>query len=203
MDDHNVVRSGLAVFIKAYEDLELVGEAANGQEALEKCKTSQPDVILMDMAMPVLNGNQATESIIKMMPRAKVIALTSYSDAKTIQDALKAGAIGYLLKNVSPDKLADAIRAAYAGKATLAPEATQALVDQSREPMQKDFDLTTREREVLKLLINGSTNKEIAEKLVVSPSTIKTHVSNILSKLGVSSRTEAVAMALNEEIRFD
>jgi NarL family two-component system response regulator LiaR len=203
VDDHAMLRRGLGMFLKSYPDLELVGEAGDGQEAIEKCKELQPDVILMDMAMPVMNGHNATQMITKILPRVKVIALTSYSEARTIQDALKAGAIGYLLKNISPDELANAVRAAFKGQATLATEAAQALVDHSREPQLEDYNLTSRERDVLTLLINGMTNKEIAEKLVVSPSTIKTHVSNILQKLGASSRTEAVAMALNEDFSLE
>jgi two-component system, NarL family, response regulator LiaR len=196
VDDHAMVRLGLATFLKVFDDLELVGEAGSGLEAIELCSNALPDVILMDLMMPEMDGATATRLIRQKHPKVQVIALTSYTDQETVQNALKAGAIGYLLKDVSADELARAIRAAHAGRATLAPEATQALVQAANQPPAPGHDLTERERVVLVLMVEGLNNTQIAARLVVSPSTIKTHVSNILSKLGVASRSEAVALAL-------
>lgn len=200
VDDHAVVRSGLGAFLMAYEDLELVGEARNGDEAIRMCEDLNPDVVLMDLVMPGMNGAEATSIIREQHPETQVIALTSYKEEELVQGVLKAGAIGYLLKNVTGDELADAIRAAKAGQPTLAPEATQALIHATTKPPDLGFDLTQREREVLSLMIEGLNNPDIAERLVVSRSTVKFHVSSILSKLGASSRTEAVALALQHNL---
>jgi NarL family two-component system response regulator LiaR len=200
VDDHAVVRSGLSTFLLVFDDLELVGEAKNGDEALRMCDRLQPDVILMDLVMPVMDGATATRAIRHRYPHIQVVALTSFPEEDLVQKALQAGAISYLLKNVSADELADAIRKAYAGRATLAPEAAEALIHQANRPPKPGFDLTDREREVLTLMVTGMNNAEIADKLVVSRSTIKFHVSNILSKLEVTSRTEAVALALQEKL---
>jgi NarL family two-component system response regulator LiaR len=200
VDDHKVVRSGLSAFLMAYDDLELVAEADNGEKAMAMCHQHQPDVILMDLVMPKMNGAETTEAILKNCPEMKIIALTSFKDQGLVESVLQAGAIGYLLKNVDADELANAIRQAYAGKPTLAPEAAQVLINASREPYKPGIDLTEREKEVLGLLVEGMTNPEIAEKLFVSKSTVKFHVSSILNKLQVSSRTEAVAKALQENL---
>ena len=201
VDDHNVVRSGLAAFLMVFDDLELIGEAANGKEAIKLCEELQPDVILMDLVMPEMDGAAATKAIRERWPHTQIVALTSFKEDDLIQGALKAGAIGYLLKNVSADELADAIRAAHAGRPTLAPEAAQALIHASRFPAERiGFDLTEREHEVLALLVQGKSNPEIADELIVSRSTVKFHVSSILSKLNVSSRTEAVSIALKQKI---
>jgi two-component system, NarL family, response regulator LiaR len=200
VDDHAVVRSGLSAFLLAFDDLELVAEAGSGEEAVRRCGQLKPDVVLMDLVMPGMDGAQATRAIREQCPEIQVIALTSFKEKELVEGAMEAGAIGYLLKNVSADELAKAIREAHAGRPTLAPEAAQALIQATRRPPQVGFDLTERELEVLELLVEGLTNPEIAERLVVSRSTAKFHVSSILSKLGVASRTEAVAVALQNKL---
>jgi NarL family two-component system response regulator LiaR len=200
VDDHAVVRSGLAAFLLAFDDLELVGEAGNGNEAVRMCVQAQPDVILMDLVMPGMDGAAATKAIRERCPRVQVIALTSFKEDDLVQGALQAGAIGYLLKNVSADELADAIRGAAAGRPTLAPEAAQALIHATTHPPTLGHDLTEREREVLGLMVHGLSNPDIADQLVVSRSTVKFHVSSILSKLGAVSRSEAVALALQNKL---
>jgi two-component system, NarL family, response regulator LiaR len=200
VDDHAVVRSGLSAFLLAYDDLELVGEASTGDQAVALCQTAAPDVILMDLVMPGMDGAEATARIRETCSSVQVIALTSFKDEDLVQRALQAGAIGYLLKNVSADELAAAIRSAHAGQPTLAPEATQALIHATRQPRKPGDDLTDREREVLALMTEGLSNVKIADRLVVSRSTVKFHVSNVLSKLEVTTRTEAVAVALQQKL---
>jgi NarL family two-component system response regulator LiaR len=200
VDDHTMVRRGLAIFLKAYDDLELAGEAESGEAAIQVCARVLPDVILMDMLLPLMDGAAATRAIRQQFPQVQVIALTSYKEGDLVKHALEAGAIGYLLKDVSADDLVRAIRAAHSGRATLSPEAAQALVETANQPPTPGLDLTEREREVLALMIEGLNNTQIAGRLGVSPSTIKSHVSNILAKLGVASRTEAVTLALRAHI---
>jgi NarL family two-component system response regulator LiaR len=206
VDDHSMVRRGLATIIKVRPDLELVGEAANGREALELCREACPDVVLMDLVMPEMSGAEATQLIREDCPHIQVIALTSFQEKELVREALQAGAISYLLKNVSAEDLAAAIREASAGRSTLAPEAIQALIQADTQTTAREedpaqaFGLTPREMEVLALLVEGLNNPEIAERLVVSRSTAKAHVSNILSKLGVSNRAEAIAMALQRNL---
>ncbi|MBN1890943.1 MAG: response regulator transcription factor [Thermoflexales bacterium] len=200
VDDHAVVRSGLSAFLLAFDDLELVAEASGGSEALRQCQAARPDVVLMDLVMPDMDGATATRQIKAQCPHVQVIALTSFKEQDLVQGALQAGAISYLLKNVSADELADAIRKACAGRATLAPEAAQVLVRAAQQPPAPGFDLTSREKEVLALMVEGLSNPDIAGRLVVSQSTVKFHVSSILSKLGVSGRTEAVALALKHKL---
>jgi len=200
VDDHNVVRSGLATFLKAYDDLELVGEARNGLEAVNLCRKKKPDVILMDLMMPEMDGIAATRAILADYPEIRIIAMTSFEDEQLVQGVLAAGAISYLLKNVSSDELAAAIRAAFLGRSTLSPEAAKALIQATRPTKQPSFDLTEREREVLNLVVQGHSNQQIADALVISVATVKAHISSILSKLQVSSRSEAIAYAIKHKI---
>ena len=200
VDDHNVVRSGLATFLKAYDDLELVGEARNGLEAVNLCRQKKPDVILMDLMMPEMDGIAATRAILADHPEIKIIAMTSFEDEQLVQGVLAAGAISYLLKNVTSDELAKAIREAVSGRSTLSPEAARVLVQATRPTKQPVYDLTEREMEVLNLVVQGQSNQQIAEALVISLATVKAHISSILSKLQVSSRSEASAYAIKHKI---
>lgn len=200
VDDHAVVRGGLRTFLDAFDDFQLVGEAKNGDEAIRLCGDKRAQVVLMDLLMPQVDGVTATKTIRERYPEVRVIALTSFQDEEKVHAALDAGAIGYLLKNVSADELANAIRAAWAGRPTLAPEATQALIHAVSRAPAPGHDLTAREREVLALLVRGLNNSEIAKRLVINRSTAKFHVSNILTKLHASSRTEAVAFALTHHL---
>lgn len=199
VDDHNVVRSGLGAFLAVMPDLELVGEAENGAEAVARCAFLQPDVILMDLVMPVLDGVAAIQQIRAQHPAIQLIALTSFHDNALVQNALQAGAVGYLMKNVTAAELAAAIRAAHLGQMTLSPEAAQALVQAAQAPPPAD-PLSEREREVLALMVEGLNNSEIAGRLVVSLSTVKFHISNILAKLGVDNRVAAVAAAIQKKL---
>ena len=199
VDDHAVVRSGLGAFLSVVPDLELVGEAESGDLAVVRCGHLHPDVILMDLMMPGTDGVTATRLIREQFPETQVIALTSFQEDELVQNAMKAGAIGYLMKNVSAQELTAAIRAAKSGKMTLSPEAAQALVYASRQATETDL-LTERESEVLKLMVEGLNNAEIAERLVVSLSTVKYHISNILMKLGVENRVVAVATARQKKL---
>ncbi len=199
VDDHAVVRSGLGAFLSVHPDLELVGEAENGEQAVARAGLLQPDIILMDLMMPVMDGVAAIAAIKKQHAAIQIIALTSFQEDELVQNALRAGAVGYLMKNVSARELAAAIQAARAGQMTLSPEAAQALVRASQQPQDAE-KLTEREREVLKLMVEGLNNAEIAERLVVSLSTVKYHISNILTKLGVDNRVAAVTQALQKKV---
>lgn len=201
VDEHGMVRKGIVAYLKNHSDLHIIGEAQNGREAVELCEHLEPDVILMDLQMPEMDGITATRLIHKKYPRIQIIALTSFPDRNKVQDALAAGAISYLLKNISGEDLAEAIRDAFAGRATLAQEAVQALIQPPPPaPATPGFDLTMREREVLGLLSKGMNNNEIANQLNISLATAKAHVSNILSKLGVANRAEAVAIAIQQKL---
>jgi NarL family two-component system response regulator LiaR len=200
VDDHNVVRSGLATFLRAFDDLELVGEAKNGYEAVNLCREKQPDVILMDLMMPEMDGIAATQAILADYPEIKIIAMTSFEEEELVQGVLAAGAISYLIKNVTSDELAKAIRDAVSGKPTLSPEAARVLIQATRPTKQPLFDLTEREQEVLNLVVQGRSNQQIADALVISLATVKAHISSILSKLQVSSRAEAIAYAIKNKL---
>lgn len=199
VDDHDMVRRGLASYFRVTQDIELVGEASNGRQAFKVCEEIRPDVVLMDLLMPQMGGIEATRLIRERFPEVQVIALTSFQDKELVQEVLKEGAISYLLKNVSGEDLVSAIRAAYAGKPTIAPEVTQDFILNARQPQPGD-DLTDREREVLILMVEGLSNPEIAVRLTISRSTARAHVSNILAKLGVSNRSEAVVLALRNKL---
>jgi NarL family two-component system response regulator LiaR len=203
VDDHDIVRGGLIGMLDAFDDLELVGEATDGEEAIRLCHTVDVDVILMDLVMPGMDGITAIQHIRAEFPSIQMIALTTFREEDLVRGALQAGAISYLLKNVSIDELAKAIRDAHKGRAMISPEATEILISAATRPPAPGHDLTEREREVLRLLVEGLSNQEIGERLVISHSTVKNHVSSILSKLEASNRAEAVALALRYDlVRF-
>jgi DNA-binding NarL/FixJ family response regulator len=199
-DDHAVVRRGLQMFLALDGEIEVVGEAENGSEALARTRELRPDVVLMDMLMPVMDGVAATESIRRELPDTEVIALTSVLDDGTVVGAVKAGAIGYLLKDTRADELCRAIKAAAAGQVQLSPQAAARLVREVRVPDVPATTLTERETDVLRLLASGRANKEIAAALSIGEKTVKTHVSSILGKLGVQSRTQAALYAAQNNI---
>jgi len=200
VDDHALVRSGLKNFIYAYEGMQVVGEASDGAEAVEFCATQQVDVVIMDMVMPGMDGSEATRRIMSLGLPVKIIILTSFHEQDLVEQALKAGATSYLLKNVSAADLAKAIQAAYAGRSTLAPEAAEALIHATRQKPEVGSDLTERERQVLKLLVHGKSNTEISALLSISIATVKYHLTNIYTKVGAKSRVEAVTIALEHHL---
>lgn len=200
VDDHAVVRSGLSAFLKVYPDLEMVGEAESGEDAVARVGLLLPDVILMDLMMPGMDGVQTTRAIKQKYPQIQIVALTSFKEENMVQGALQAGAMGYLLKNVSATELSSAIRSAYARRMTLSSEAAEVLVQAATQTVPASDDLTDREREVLALMVEGLNNGEIAERLVVSQSTVKFHIANIFNKLGVDNRVAAVTMALQRRL---
>jgi two-component system, NarL family, response regulator LiaR len=196
VDDHVLVRSGLEVVLGMFDDIELAGQAGDGEEAVRLCVELQPDVVLMDLVMPGMSGVEATRRILEACPETRVVALTSFTEEDLIGETLRAGAIGYLMKNVSADQLADAVRAAADGRSTLAPEAADVLMRSVSAPRPQADTLTAREQQVLKLMADGLTNADIAARLVIGVATVKTHVSSIIAKLDVSTRTEATALAI-------
>lgn len=200
VDDHAVVRSGLTKFLLVNKDMKLVGEASDGDEAVQKTSLYRPDVVLMDLMMPGMDGITATRQIRQKYPNVKIIALTSFAEPNIVQGALQAGAIGYLQKNVTAKELTRAIHSACQGKMTLSSEATQVLAYSIAQPQIDGGRLTERERDVLKCMLDGLNNKEIAVKLFVSLGTVKFHVSNIFQKLGVDSRVEAVKLAIEQKL---
>ena len=200
VDDHAVVRSGLSKFLLVNKDLKLVGEASDGAEAVQMVSLYRPDVVLMDLMMPGVDGIAATREIHQKYPHIKVIVLTSFADQNMVQGAMQAGAIGYLQKNVTARELGNAIRSAFDGKMTLSPEAVQVLAHSVAQPQIRGEQLTERERDVLKSMVDGLNNREIAEALVISLGTVKFHISNIFHKLGVDSRVEAVKLAIEQKL---
>lgn len=200
VDDHDLVRSGLAVFLQAFDDLELVGEASNGSDAIRLCSELKPDIVLMDLMMPEMDGFAAIQNVKEQHPTIRIIVLTSFGDENLVQKALRAGANGFLYKDVSVHELADAIRTTYKGNAVLAPKAAKHLIEGMEAPVIPIEPLTPREYQVLSLMAEGMTNPEIANQLVVGQSTIKTHVSHILSKLGAANRQEAITLALRHKL---
>ena len=199
-DDHAVVRSGLSKYLLVNKDLELVGEANDGAEAVTLVGLHKPDVVLMDLLMPVMDGISATREIHQKYPQVKVIVLTSFSEQNMVQGALQAGAAGYLQKNVTAVELGNAIRSAMSGRMTLSPEAAQVLANSISQPHLPGNELTERERDVLRCIVDGLNNNEIAEKLVISLGTVKFHVSTIFQKLGVESRVAAVKAAIEQKL---
>jgi NarL family two-component system response regulator LiaR len=200
VDDHAVVRSGLSKFLLVNQDMQLVAEASDGEEAIQMTSLHQPDVILMDLMMPGMDGITATRLIHQKYPQVKVIALTSFSEQNMVQGALQAGAIGYLQKNVTAVELANAIRSAYAGRMSLSQEAAQALAQSVSNSHLPGNALTERESEVLRCMVEGLNNQEISERLFISLGTVKFHISNIFQKLGVDSRVEAVKLAILQKL---
>jgi len=200
VDDHAVVRSGLATFLKVCPDMLLVAEASDGLEALQLVGLHNPQVVLMDLMMPGMDGISATREIHKKYPAVKVIALTSFSEQGMIQGALQAGAVGYLQKNATAAELANAIRSAHAGRMVLSPEAIQVLAESVTQTHIPGNELTERELDVLRCLVDGMNNHEIAEKLFISLGTVKFHISNIFQKLGVNSRVEVVKIAIEQKL---
>ncbi len=201
VDDHVMVRSGLRLILMAFEDLKLVGEAANGEEAIRLCEQEHPDVVLMDMVMPVMDGTRATAVIKAQFPHVRVIGLTTFYEPELIQKMIDAGAHSFLLKNISATELAKSLRDVYAGKIVISQEINMLL--KGRRPYPAPFsryNLSPRESEVLAGMLNGLSNAEIAGQLVISLSTTKFHVSSILAKLNVTSRAEVIALAMNEGV---
>jgi NarL family two-component system response regulator LiaR len=200
VDDHALVRKGLSMVLAVYDDFKVVGEASDGEEAVRLCEGLRPNVVLMDLLMPKMDGVSATKIIKERWPQIQIIALTSFDEKEYVEAALKAGASGYLLKNVSAEELARAIQGAAVGQPCLSPEAAQVLIQKVTKPEKSDFNLTEREKKILELMVEGLSNNEIAERLVIGQATVKFHVGNVLSKLDVNSRTEAVILAMKQHL---
>ena len=200
VDDHEVLRSGLKYIIDVIDTIEVVGEASNGVEAVQLYKELKPDVVLMDLVMPEMDGVEATRRITEENPDACVIILSSFQEEDMVQEALEAGAVSYLIKNVTSAELTSAIEKAFTGIPTLSPEATKALIQANIRSVKPDYNLSPRELEVLEKLVAGLSNPQIAEALFISRATVKRHVSNIFTKLAVGNRTEAVALAIKDDI---
>lgn len=202
VDDHDMVRTGLGVFLETCDDLILVGETNNATTAIKEIEELKPEVVLMDLIMPGMNGIQAIKELRKKQKNTQFLALTSFNEKELIYEAINAGAIGFVLKNVSIDELAEAIRSAAAGKPSLNAEALQALIEVpiKKNKFQPDYNLTEREKDVLALIASGFNNQEIATQLVIGVSTVKTHVSNILSKMDVNNRAEAASIATEKHL---
>lgn len=196
VDDHLVVREGLITLLETFPDFDLVGEASSGEEAIHLCAQLEPDVVLMDLVMPDISGVEATRTIRQRYPDSQVLAVTSFKETEMVRGVLEAGAIGYLLKTVSAEELAQAIRSAHRGELTVAADASSIVLEAITSPPAPGRDLTERELEVLELLAQGLSNSEIAEQLGVSPNTVKNHLRSIYSKLDVSTRTAATTLAI-------
>ena len=203
VDDHEIMRGGIRFVLLAFDDLKLVAEARSGQEALQLCGETQPDVILMDMKMPNMDGVATTQAIKNTFPDVQIVALTSYYESDLVQRVMQAGAVGYVLKDTSKDDLADAIRTARSGRTYLAPEAANALLDAPSKGQCLGADLTSRERRILALLTKGLSNTQIGVKLERSPFTVRHHVSRIIAKLGAANRAEAAALAVQHGLVGD
>jgi len=205
VDDHAVVRQGLRSFLELQPDIQVAGEASDGEEALAQAKALLPDIILMDLVMPNVDGVSAIRSITAAVPSTKILVLTSFSEDEKVFASIKAGAHGYLMKDVLPPELVKAIRTVYRGEAQLHPEIARKLMNEfsTPAPAPARHDLTDRELDVLRLIAQGKSNKEIAEVLVLSEKTVKTHVSNILQKLHLSDRTQAAVYALKQKLVED
>ncbi len=203
VDDHAMLRRGLTVFLESYPDLQLIGEASNGKEGIALCAAKHPDIVLMDLMMPIMDGITATRHIRHDFPDIQVIALTSFGEERLIKSVLEAGAMSYLFKKISADDLAKAIRAAYKGMSTYATEVTEILVRSIRQPESIFKHLTPREHEVLTLMVKGRGNSDISDELFISSATTKSHVSSILSKLGVTNRIEAIVFVLQHNINLE
>lgn len=200
VDDHEMVRIGVSAYLQSQSDMEVVGEAVNGEEAVHMALDLRPDVILMDMVMPVMNGAEATAAIIRQWPEAKIMIVTSFLDDDKVYPALKAGAVSYILKTSKASRIADSIRETMNGTPVLEPEVMSKMMKQMRHDRVLHEDLTDREMEILLLLANGYTNQEIADELFIALKTVKTHVSNLLSKLEVHDRTQAVIYAFQHKL---
>jgi NarL family two-component system response regulator LiaR len=200
VDDHTVVRNGLALLLSTYEDMEVVALAGDGEEAIARCADDRPDVIIIDLSMPRVDGPTAIAHLKRQFPELQFVALTSFLEESLIQDALQAGAVGYLLKSVSADQLVEAIRNAARGEPTLDASAAQLLVRAATQPPPLGEDLTSRERQVLALMVEGLTNRDIGKELSLSHGSVRVYVSNILAKLDASNRTEAVALAVRHNL---
>jgi NarL family two-component system response regulator LiaR len=200
VDDHPVVRGGMALLLTTYADMDVIAEASDGEEAIARCSELEPDVVVIDLAMPGIDGPDAIAHLHARYPKMQFVVLTSLLEEKMIQRAFEAGANSYLLKSVSADRLAQAIRGAARGESTIDASAAQLLVQATTRPAPLGHDLTPREREVLALLVTGKTNPQIAEALTLSHGTVRVYVSKILAKLGASNRTEAVSLALQHDL---
>jgi len=202
VDDHEMVRIGVSAYLQLQPDMEVIGEAVNGREAVDMALELRPDIILMDMVMPIMNGAEATKAIIEQWPEAKVMVVTSFLDDDKVYPALEAGAISYILKTSNAKRIAEAIRETLKGQTVLEPEVTTKMMQRMRtgNEIHLHDDLTERELEILLLLTEGKTNQTIAEELFIAVKTVKTHVSNLLSKLEVQDRTQAVIYAFKHQL---
>ncbi|KUP09841.1 LuxR family transcriptional regulator [Bacillus coahuilensis m2-6] len=200
VDDHEMVRIGVSAYLSSQEDIQVVGEAEDGSEAIGLALTLRPDIILMDLVMKKMDGIEATRNIIEKWPEAKIIIVTSFIDDEKVYPALEAGATSYMLKTSKASDIADAIRKTHGGQSILEPEVTGKMMSRMRKPSHPHEELTNREMEILLLMAEGKTNSEIGEDLFIAHKTVKTHVSNILSKLGVQDRTQAVIYAFQHSL---